>query len=381
MSVYHQMGHQSENLLSEPKLDRYAGAILSPVNFDEPSMCRQVAGYRRNPAAEAIFDPQLYYPHTDLGKIRQWSYFPSAFDTADSASEQWWDNLVMELAEACGRVRPDAVCSPAIVPRTFVDSYFDQMNRVTDRLVDAVAPLGIGVLQSVIVNLADLSDSARVMTIASILTRTQAPRIYLVLKADVVPRREIVDTESLKGAMLLIHTLEQSGLAVLVGYCSSDVILWKTAGATACATGKFWNLRRFTPSRWDPSDQGGGQLPYWFEESLLAAVRESDVIRIERAGLLSDASRHNPFCDDILSRISQPGNQAWIAMGWRQFMYWFSDVEARLAAGTIDGETLLRQADRNWGLFDQLRLFMEERGNDGSWIRPWLRAIVEWQEP
>src|SRR5687768_15124772 len=35
MPAYQQMGHQSENLLFEPDLSAYAGAILSPVNYTE----------------------------------------------------------------------------------------------------------------------------------------------------------------------------------------------------------------------------------------------------------------------------------------------------------------------------------------------------------
>ena len=40
----------------------------------------------------------------------------------------------------------------------------------------------------------------------------------------------------------------------------------------------------------DEPSQGGGQLPYWYEESLVAFLRESDVPRLQRRGELSDAS-------------------------------------------------------------------------------------------
>jgi hypothetical protein len=35
MSAYHQMGHDSENLLWTEDLAKYRGAILSPVNYDQ----------------------------------------------------------------------------------------------------------------------------------------------------------------------------------------------------------------------------------------------------------------------------------------------------------------------------------------------------------
>ena len=89
------------------------------------------------------------------------------------------------------------------------------------------------------------------------------------------------EVEEIKGAMRLIAAMRAAGLKVTVGFLSSDVLLWKAAGASHCATGKFFNLRRFTRTRFEePRGQGGGQLPYWFEESLMAFLRQSDVQRI-----------------------------------------------------------------------------------------------------
>ena len=38
MTVYHQMGHQSDNLLHEGHLHNYRGAILSPVNYNQEAI-------------------------------------------------------------------------------------------------------------------------------------------------------------------------------------------------------------------------------------------------------------------------------------------------------------------------------------------------------
>src|SRR5580704_15281584 len=119
------------------------------------------------------------------------------------------------------------------------------------------------------------------MTIASILSRSKATHVYLVFVSLMEPRREINEVEEIKGAMRLIAALREAGLEVTVGFSSSDMVLWKAAGATNCATGKFFNLRRFTRTRFEePRGQGGGQLPYWFEESLMAFLRQSDVQRV-----------------------------------------------------------------------------------------------------
>lgn len=379
MPVYHQMGHQSDNLLLDSQLQSYAGAILSPVNYDLATMSKTVNRYRANGNPEAIFDSQIYYPRTEVEKLRSWSYFPNNFDTLDPTSDQWWIGISSALATNAQQVGATAVCSPAMVPKAFVPGYYSQIVKGAEILQDLAAPRGLETLQTVLVRLSDLTNQANLYSIASIVTRTKCTRVYLVLLSEVEPRRELQDVEELKAAMLFIHTLETAGVRVLVGFSSSDMILWKAAGATACATGKFWNLRRFTPSRWDPEEGGGGQLSYWMEEGLLACVRESDVLRLARANLLSEASTRNPFSHLILQAIEQ-GN-AWVGLGWRHFLAWFADAEARIQSGTVTATELLRNADQTWETMEDRSILMEERRNDGRWVRYWRIALAEYQQP
>jgi hypothetical protein len=177
--------------------------------------------------------------------------------------------------------------------------------------------------------------------------------------------------------MRLINALTEAGLIVTVGFCSSEMILWKAAGAHSCATGKFFNLRRFTITRWAEPGGGGGQIPYWFEESLLAFLRQSDLLRVQQRGLLSSSSRANPFGEQILAAI--PNKMPWLGLGWRQFLHWFGDVEYRLENALTTAEDLVSHADENWATIESSkpRIFMEERPNDGTWIRQWLRALEE----
>jgi hypothetical protein len=121
---------------------------------------------------------------------------------------------------------------------------------------------------------------------------------------------------------------------------------------------------------------GGGQLPYFLEEALLAFLRQSDLLRIQQRGMLSAASIANPFTKAIFEYI--PQGKAWVALGWRQFLYWFADVEERLRNVTATAEDLVLQADANWGAIQQKpEVIMEERANDGQWVRQWRRALVE----
>lgn len=371
------MGHDSENLLEAPSLEHFAGAILSPVNYNQEEIIRQITRVRQRASFETIFDPQLYLPQSERGCLPAWDYFPKDVDTSDPSSETWWIPIAENLSKLALELQPSAICSPAVVPRTFPNDYYDLLIKITNRLSKRLRESNLAIIQTAIANFSDLATPGRALAIASILSRSIAERFFIVFVGNTEPRRELRDPEELKGAMRLINALTEAGLIVTVGFCSSEMILWKAAGAHSCATGKFFNLRRFTITRWAEPGGGGGQIPYWFEESLLAFLRQSDLLRVQQRGLLSSSSKANPFGEQILAAI--PNKMPWLGLGWRQFLHWFGDVEYRLENELTTAEDLVSHADENWATIESSkpRIFMEERANDGTWIRQWLRALEE----
>jgi hypothetical protein len=377
MPAFHQIGHDSENLLFEDGLGRFGGAILSPLNYGPADVAEQIRRLSLRNDFVTILDPHLYRPTSDRLCLPQWDYYPKDVDTADLNDQKWWASIIDKVAKTSIELRPTAVASPAIVPKTFPNEFYLQVVEHGNLLEAALRGCSVKPVQTVILNIADLASPARAMTIASIISRSRISDCLLVLVGSLEPRREIADPEELKGVMLLINTLESGGQNVTVGSCSSEMILWKAAGATNCATGKFFNLRRFTIARFDEPTGGGGQLSYWFEEALLAFLRQSDLLRVQARELSSSASTDNAFSAQILKAI--PQGQPWVALGWRQFLFWFADAEFRLRTGAVSAEDLVTIADTNWATIEKSKppLIMEERQNDGSWVRQWLRALVE----
>lgn len=381
MTAYHQMGHNSRNLLLDSGLDAFGGAILSPVNEDESSARVIIDKVREaRDDFELILDPQLYFPNSERGQLRAWRYFPSDVDTADVSSAQWWESLSLNCLEVARELGVDAVCSPAIVPKVFHEKYYALVNDTANFLHSQVVSDGIAVYQTVLLSFDALSDLSHVMSVASLISRGKIKHAYLILVSDVEPRRELVDSNAILGMMWLVHRLRASGLHVLVGFTSSDMLLWKSAGANSCATGKFFNLRRFTKSRFDePKGRGGGALPYWFEEGLLAYCREADVLRLRDNSLLSESSRENAFSTRILDSIQQ--GEPWLKHSWCHYLNWFSQLESRLESSPDEGEALLKAAEMNWTKFtNDCDLLMEEVRNDGSWVRPWRIAVREFKK-
>lgn len=381
MSVYHQMGANSHSLVFDAGLTRFRGAILSPVNDDVLAIRKLIHRAGEYPGLEVIFDPQLYAPRANRGKLPQWEYYPRDVDTADMGSLPWWESVSADVIAACIDLGAKVVCTPAFIPANRSDNgYFDLTVRIGAAFADQVSGTEVEPIQTVVVSLTELADRDRTLEIASILSRTKMDRMYLVFLSDVEPRRELSDADQLAGAMRLIATLESAGIAVLVGYSSHDMVLWKAAGASACASGKFFNLRRFTRSRFDEPKEGGSQLPYWFEEEMLGLLRESDVLRIQKEFAFSEASKNNPYCAKILTHIEKKSGEAWIADGWRQYLYGFADLEHRIGDGRVDVRRLLKTAEDAWQRLEDADILMEEQRNDGGWLRAWRRALAEYRK-
>ena len=184
--------------------------------------------------------------------------------------------------------------------------------------------------------------------------------------------------------MLLVSMLSKAGCKVLVSHCSSDMMLMKAAGAAHCATGKFFNLRRFTTTRFANKDEdpGGRVIAYWFETSLCAYLRQVDIIRLQKNGksdLLAQNESDNPYSVEILTQFANDPKKSWTGLSWRQYLAWFVGMEKRLSGigGPDEVSTLLKIAEKNWESLEDDNILMDENRNDGRWIRPWRQALAE----
>jgi len=377
VSVFHQMGHDSRNLVFEQCLSNYSGVILSPLNDDQSSMIQFLSDVKKHKNIdefETIFDPQLFFPKSEKDTLNDWGYFPCDTSSEDHTQLSWWRTLNTNLVESIVPLNISGLCSPVRVPRVYSDDYYSLCVDICD---DLCAKLDdVEILQTLFVDYDDLSSENRAKEISSIISKTQAERCYLILHSNVTPRRELVDEKSLRGALDLIYLLEQCNLKVLVGYSSSDFILWKYAGASSIATGKFFNLRRFSPSRWEEStSSGGGQLAYWFEPSLLAFLREADLDRLLSKSIIPPESQiSSPASEILLFKNDRPG-VSWLGRSWRLYLNWYQSFDKNYSTPMLEADNYLADCEKAWATIENEGILMEERQNDGSWLRKWRQAI------
>lgn len=381
MGSYHQMGHDSWNLVTDSKLKGFKGIILSPVNEPIAELDTKLKKLTaKNNTLNIILDPQYYKPSSQRGCLPEWPHFELDVDTVDATNTRWWHDKVKKLLDVAKKLNVSSVCTLSILPRQFSDDFYKWSRDLAAYQYEEAKESSIETLFTLIVSLPEMATKGRSETIASIVSSTKIDRVYLVISDDIPPRQQRKDVESLVGVLKLIKLLEDADIKVLVSFTGLDMLLWKAAGASDVATGKFFNLRRFDHVRFfDEGPEGGRVIPYWTDSNLITWLRDSDVLLLNRHNLISPEIQGfsgNPYSVEILNILKSGSGKAWVALGWRQYLHWFASTEELATENNQVVKSILANADAYWRKVDELSLFMTDRQNDGSWIRPWLNAIA-----
>ena len=378
MAAYLQLGHDSWNLVDDPETGDFAGIVLSPVN-DGPAAVRdrltRLGDARLG--LEVILDPQLYNPAADRGSLNEWSYYPADFETADRSDARWWAARGREVVADAVALGIEAVCSPAHMARSYDDLYYRFIVEIADETRAEASRAGLDTLLTAIVPLRDLAQPNRAFEIASILSGSECDRIYLTFLCEDIQQREPMrDGSGLATAVHLLRLLSRQ-MRVHVAFCSHDLVVWKCAGATDVSTGKFMNLRRLSPSRWQEDETNGRIVSYWNEGALLTLLRDQDVLRLDRARWYDgEAFGDNEAAARIAQILRSSSGEPWLAHSWRQYLRWVSTVEERWRNPTA-AEDFLEASDRKWGDIERARIQFTDRFNDGVHVRTWLNAVRE----
>lgn len=264
MGSYLQMGHQTENLVGETDLDNFDGIVLSPLNRLPDELKIDIPTYRKVKNFDIVLDPQLYYPKTPKNKIREHPYFPSDFDSSDHSSLKWWEQINNNLMDYAIELGVNTVVSPVIDPSKCSIDYYQNVFDVFNHLYSKKQSTVSKIWAALIIDINDIVDDNFLMELASFFGMFNSDGFYIIFKSDIEPRREYSEEKQIKAMLKFINELKILNKEIMISFSSSDMILFKAAGASHCGTGKFFNLRRFTKSRFEEPSGGGGQLPYFF---------------------------------------------------------------------------------------------------------------------
>lgn len=379
MAALLQMGHDTQNLVGEIGLESFNAIVLSPLNRDKSSLMKDIDDFRGKSNKEIIFNPQLYYPHTVKSKIQTHPYFPNDFDSADYSNVNWWKSVHQDIHNYIETLRINKVIAPTIDPKVLSESYYSFNIKNTNNFVEERKENIESIWAVLIVNVNELMEENKIPWLVSLSTQFNTEGIYLVLKIDLEPRREISDSLILTNILKFIKEISTIGKEITLSFASSDMLLYKAAGIHNCGTSKFFNLRRFTPSRYNDNSGGRGQLPYLFCPSLMAFIRETDILRLIDKGydeLLEIGNEDNHWYKKIIEIIRNHKGDAWLGNSWRQYLSWFAPRENQI--NSLDSvSNILIDAEKNWQFLEKNNFLMEEPRNNGEWIRPWRIALSE----
>lgn len=376
MTALIQMGHHHSNLIGAKDCGSFDGVVLSPVNecVDKMASCSSKAVKSKMPLV--LFDPQLYCPKSQNGQLPSWDYYPEDIDTADTTSISWWNSISSSIGVSAAAACANACCTPAVAARTYGLDYYSFVLEVANNACKRYRSNGLRPFITVIARPSELSAKGRPQAIASVVSRFDADDVLLVFDCDTSePRKELRGIEDIRACGCLCRALDAAGMKVTVAYTAADMILWKYFGAVAATTGKFFNLRRFTKSRFEPPKQGGGQIPYYFDEELLAFLREPDLLRLDEESMLPPSSQSSPAGKRIIEKVRDQAGAAWLADSWRHYLWSYSELSRSLDTGTSSARVVLAHAASKWEKIRQAGIRFEEIHNDGGWITAWQSCI------
>lgn len=372
MESYLQLGWASDNLLEESSALGFSGAIISPVDLEQSKVESRIKACS-SLGLDFVLDPQLFIPADPVRSLSEWSFWPDVFKTQDSSDIKSWHQLADQVLECADSIGCNTIASPAILPKVFDDEYYSFFASVDKHARDS-APDGISVLQTVIVEADRLVDESNVYKIASLVSAHRADGYYLIFLDPQQPRPASSDVESLVNQAKLIRALRSTGARVVVGHTFVDAILFGAAGASACATGKYLNVRNFEIKRFKPPRSGGGQKTYWFEESVLNLVAVEDMTSLAADGLLSEHTLYNRYIDEVRTCITQ--NRPWLRLSWLQYLNWFSIRACSVTPNNGLADDLLLSARKTFEKVRDERIDLHDTVND-KFVRAFIRAFKD----
>lgn len=379
MANYLQLGHESWNLIDDPGVGTFAGVVLSPVNDSPDEIIARLRKVRETqPHLDVILDSQLYNPATQKGQLPRWGYYSTDFETADRSDSQWWKRRMPEVISEAQRVGATTICSPAPIEYRGTDDYFRFVVELADDACSAAQNAGLDCALTAIVPLDSLQEARRALELASILSASSCERIYLnFLAPDRVQQREPFKNQAaLATAVHLIRLLSEQQ-RVHVACTSHDVVLWLGAGAHDVSTGKYMNVRRFSPGRWMDEQSGGRNIPYWCDDRLLTLIRDQEVLRLDREGWFAGRNfSDNPASQQILDILRAQTGDPWLRLSWIQYMRWFANAAASITDAGAAWD-VLRKSVASWREAERLRILFVDSFNDGSHAIAWANAFGE----
>ncbi len=257
--LWHQLGDRGQKIaLEQLQSGNGVGVILSPRDLSKPKAVEYSSKYREA-GSEVIFDPQLYVPHSRVGKQATYEelidFRVSASRLAEHSPSEF-KTLSKVLRKIGRQFSCTAIMAPAIamqagqpedlrVNLSMLDSARDAADRL-DIPVFATIPIG----ESLVLSETELSDVLSVFTSKSV----DGWILMMDLGSDGLCR----NPRHLAALCRSVLRLAQTGTNVMHGCAGPHCLLSLACGARGVGIAHSKNMWRLPLSRFEVAEGGGG---------------------------------------------------------------------------------------------------------------------------
>lgn len=329
MKVFAQHGHQPSDKLSRGLQEGVIEGVIFSSRYLNPDKAEDklVEALLANPEAEILLDSEFYAsrlkgtPNSQLGYLEKQSYL-RAYRRRDLVRTEVVEGA---LREVYGAVRNLPVTAH-IAPNIYISQSFDSMEagialNFIERSKECFGDSEKPVYATLAVDHNALLSPADFLSFLNDLTAMEnAPDGYYLLvgggpiteRSDVA-QSEIMNANVLGGWMMINFSLAQNGFRVINGFADILTPFLASAGAAACATGWWSNLRTFSMERYVRPGGAGGQLPIvrYLSKLLLNRLR-IDELTFSR--LVPEIMNGLPHDEDYLE--GTPGRSVEALQSW-----------------------------------------------------------------
>lgn len=246
MRLYFQCGHGLKKL-SETLTQAMPGStyILSPRDLSEKGQI-SFAKQLNRVGEGALFDPQLYVPHSDKKNFQTYSYWPKEFVT----KEVPWRDLTAKVAELNGKLKTQSFVLPGLPCERIGTSFL----RTQEQIIEAADEYHMEKLATVCLKQNVLLDTVQVERLLSAIEVWPVDGVYLI--AEHPDDDYFVDSPIwMLNLMKLCSGLRIQNKKVILGYANHQMLLLACTGIHAIASGNWMNTRSFTLSKFEESDE------------------------------------------------------------------------------------------------------------------------------
>ena len=384
MKLYHQTGHNFtwdiDSYIDDKTGD---GLIFSPLNISYSKLESFPLSIRVN----SLFDPQLFMPSNNNKELPTYPYFPSSIIDAYKSSD--YEKIKNEIAKRYVEMIVKLGFKKIIIPNRYSDiessSYFETVysNFIKPHCDEITVDSDLEKYLTIIINKTKLiDDEFRDSMLDWITGLSEIDGVYLIFDIKRTSK-QIKEPDTLAESLFFIKAIEASGKNVIIGFTSTEGMLFSIANPQGITCGSYENLRNFNMSitRFAPKvkkEQRGPNarlysacLFQWIEYTYVLALLKNKYSRINE---VFPESKYRPL-------FFEP-TYKWYFSKAELYKHYFIEMSKQVKALPDDLDTrkkyIISSVKKAISIYDDIKqngiLFDSE--SDDSHLYGWLNSIT-----